>query len=54
MNEPNVYDLLRDELLENTYISEEIAEEVVRFLQENGFIDYDVLKEIYLYEDNEL
>jgi hypothetical protein len=47
----DVYGLLVDELCCNIYISEETAREVVQYLADNDFIDYDNLKEAYIYEE---
>lgn len=46
----DVYDLLAQDIENNTDIDYAQAIEVVTFLDENGFIDYDTLKEIYIYD----
>jgi len=47
----DVYELLAKDLVDNTGLDYSQALEVVDFLQNNDFIDYDILKEIYLYDD---
>ncbi len=46
----DVYELLAKDISDNTDIDYAQAIEVVTFLEDNGFIDYDNLKEIYIYE----
>lgn len=43
----NVYELLEEELATELGLSFEQAERVVAYLEDNGFLDYDTLKEIY-------
>lgn len=50
MHNKDVYELLADDLVNNVGLEYDQALEVVDFLQNNDFIDYDVLKEIYLYD----
>ncbi len=47
----DVYELLTQDLVNNVGLDYMQALEVVDFLQSNDFIDYDTLKEIYVYED---
>lgn len=47
----DVYELLTRDLQNNVGLDYAQALEVVDFLQNNDFIDYDTLKEIYLYDD---
>lgn len=52
MNE-DVYDLLAKDIYNNVDIDPGTAYLVVEFLLNNDFIDYDTLKEIYIYDDEE-
>lgn len=47
----DVYELLAKDIENNVGLDYGQAVEVVDFLQNNDFIDYDTLKEIYLYDD---
>lgn len=47
----DVYELLAKDLVHNVGLDLSQAIEVVEFLQDNDFIDYDTLKEIYIYDD---
>lgn len=49
--EEDVFELLAKDLQDNVGLDYAQAIEVVEFLQDNDFIDYDNLKEIYLYDD---
>jgi len=48
----DVYDLLARDLMNNVDLDYGMALLVVEFLQDNDFIDYDTLKEIYLYGED--
>lgn len=50
MNNVDVYDELARDLLMATDLGLDQAREIVRFLQMEGHIDYDQLKEYYLDE----
>lgn len=52
MKTEDVYELLVDELLVNIMVEEETAREIVLYLRDNDFIDYDNLKEAYLIGDD--
>lgn len=47
----DVYELLAKDLQDNVGLDYGQALEIVEFLQSNDFIDYDTLKEIYLYDE---
>lgn len=47
----DVYELLTRDLENNVGLDYSQALEVVEFLTDNDFIDYDTLKEIYLYDE---
>lgn len=49
--EEDVYELLAKDLMNNVGLDYAQALEVVDFLQNNEYIEYDTLKEIYLYDD---
>jgi hypothetical protein len=53
MGDVDVYDEFRKELLETVYLTEETADDVIAFLNDRGVLDYDMLKEIYLYGEDE-
>lgn len=46
----DVYEMLAQDLVNNTELDYDQALEVVDFLSNNDYIDYNTLKEIYLYE----
>lgn len=47
----DVYELLAQDIRDNVGVDYATALEVVTFLEDNGFVDYDNLKEIYLYDE---
>lgn len=47
----DVYDLLANDLVHNVGLDYGTAIEVVEFLSNNDYVDYDTLKEIYLYDE---
>jgi len=49
----DVYELLAQDLVNNVGLDYMQALEVVDFLQNNDYIDYDTLKEIYIYGDED-
>jgi hypothetical protein len=49
----NVYELLEQELIAHTSLSPEQAADVVSFLDAREVLDYDILKEVFLYPDDE-
>lgn len=49
----DVYEQFKQELLETVYITEETADDVVKFLDNLGILDFDHLKEIYLYPEED-
>lgn len=48
----DVYKLLVNDLRVNCDVDNYACENIVEFLQTEGFIDYDQLKEYYLPDDN--
>jgi hypothetical protein len=49
----DVYEMLAQDLVNNVGLEYLQALEIVDFLQNNDFIDYDTLKEIYIYDDED-
>lgn len=49
--EEDLFEKLAEDLQNNVGLDYRTALEVVEFLQDNDFISYDTLKEIYDYED---
>lgn len=47
----DVYELLAKDLMQNVGLDYAQALEVVEFLEDNDFISYDTLKEIYIYDE---
>lgn len=51
--EIDVYEKLADELMFEFGFTASVAQNIVSFLEDQGVIDYDTLKEIFLYDDEE-
>ncbi len=49
----DVYLILERDLIRNLDLTEKKAREVVQFLDSEGVIDYDLLKEVYFYPDED-
>lgn len=49
----DVYKEFKNEMLETVYMTEEQADDVIAFLNDRGLLDYDSLKEIYLYPEED-
>ena len=49
----DVYDLLARDITNNVGLDYGMAIEVVDFLRDNDFIDYDTLREIYVYDNDD-
>lgn len=49
----DVYHLLAIDLVKNCGLDMFTAKKIIRFLEDDGHIDYDALKEHYLYEEEE-
>ncbi len=47
----DVYEELKNSMLESCFITEDQADEVMKFLRGEGVLDYDTLKEMYLDDD---
>ncbi len=52
-NPIDVYKELATDLLTATHLGMDQAVAIVSFLKDEGFIDYDQLKEYYIYEDDD-